>query len=33
MGLFADRPAYDDVRVLKDHAGHDRVLTARLAGG
>jgi len=22
-------PAWDDVRILKDHAGHDRVLTAR----
>jgi release factor glutamine methyltransferase len=28
-GLFCEHPAFDDVKVLKDAAGHDRVITAR----
>jgi release factor glutamine methyltransferase len=29
--LAAEHPQFTDVRILKDHAGNDRVLTARLA--
>jgi release factor glutamine methyltransferase len=29
--VAAEYPAFTDVRILKDHAGNDRVLTARLA--
>ena len=27
--IAADHPEFKEVRILKDHAGHDRVLTAR----
>jgi release factor glutamine methyltransferase len=27
--IAADHPEFSDVRILKDHAGNDRVLTAR----
>lgn len=32
MALAADFPALDDIRILKDHAGHSRVVTGRKCG-